>query len=143
MSTEGRDGAGRDGACSEGAGRDGAGRDGAGRDGAGRDGAGRREGMSCESAISAIQNALAPMVEPENPEVRLMDVPAFLAKYPGVDPADLTLDQIVRVNAGKPLTVFHVEDAPAPPVSTVILPPPPSPSPSPSPSSPKRKREKK
>ena len=50
------------------------------------------------------------------------DPEAFAEKYPDIDPADLTDEQIFRINAGEPLTPFHGAPAEvaAPPASVVM-----------------------
>lgn len=54
----------------------------------------------------------------------LVDEVSFHERYPDVNPADLTAEQIARVNAGQPPTPFH--SAPAPVEVPVSVPAPPA-----------------
>ena len=74
--------------------------------------------------VKAQLAATTPAVEPVSVEAPtgIEDPEAFAERYPDIDPADLTDEQIFRINAGEPLTPFHGAPAEVAAVPPVVMP---------------------
>ena len=81
-------------------------------------------GSKLMDRVKAQLAATTPAVEPVSVEAPtgIEDPEAFAERYPDIDPADLTDEQIFRINAGEPLTPFHGAPAEVAAVPPVVMP---------------------